>query len=110
MSKLKLILSAFALVCLSTATFANPIPGAKDQLRTEIANYINNINFSTADVDDEVLYVHFMLNSKNEIIVLSTDNEDLDQKIKGELNYRAVKVKGVEQNKVYTLPIRVEAS
>lgn len=110
MSNLKLIVSAFALVLFSTATYANPIPEAKNQLRTEIANYINNINFSNTDLEEDVLHVHFMLNSKNEIIVLSTDNKDLDQRIKGELNYRSVNVKGAEQNKVYTLPIRVKNS
>jgi len=108
MSNLKLIVSAFAIVLFSSATFANPIPDSKDQLRTEIANYINNINFSESDFEEDVLYVHFMLNTKNEIIVLSTDNQALDNKIKEELNYRAVKSEGVEANIVYTLPVRIK--
>lgn len=108
MSNLKLIVSAFAIVLFSTASFANSVPNSTDQLRTEIASFINNINFSDAEIEDDVLYVHFMLNTKKEIIVLSTDNKLLDNMIKDELNYRAVKSDDVESNKVYTLPIRIE--
>jgi len=110
MSNLKLIVSAFAIVLFTTASFANNIPNSKNQLRSEIASFINNIDFSEAELEEEVLYVHFMLNTKNEIIVLSTDNNVLDNKIKQELNYRTVKSDGVESNKVYTLPIRIKAS
>ncbi len=110
MSNLKLVVTAFAFIVFSSASFANTVPNSKNELRTEIASFINNINFSDTEAESELIHVHFMLNTKNELIVLSTDNKVLDAKIKNELNYREIKAGDVEANKVYTLPIRIKAS
>ena len=110
MSSLKLVITAFAFIVFSSASFANTAPDSKAEIRTEIASFINNINFTEAETESEVIHVHFMLNTKNELIVLSTDNKILDTKIKNELNYRQVKAGDAEANKVYTLPIRIKAS
>jgi len=110
MSNLKLVVTAFAFILFSSASFANGSPDNKKELRTEIASFVNNINFTEAETKSEVIHVHFMLNTKNELIVLSTDNKVLDGKIKNELNYREIKANDAESNKVYTLPIRIKAS
>ena len=110
MSNLKLVVTAFAFIVFSSASFANTVPDSKNELRTEIASFINNINFTEAETESDVIHVHFMLNTKNEVIVLSTDNKVLDAKIKDELNYRQIKAGVAESNKVYTLPIRIKAS
>ena len=109
MTKFKLFFAALYILLLSTALQANPIPEKTNQLRFEIANLIQNIDLGSAMGQEEVIHLNFTVNSKNEIIVLSTSNEKLDSRIKSELNYKEIKTKDIVQNKVYTLPVRMKA-
>lgn len=108
MSKIKVYLVALVVVIASTATFANPIPDKKAELRAELSSYISKINFDTVEDEDGMFYLSFTVNSKKEIIVLSTDLPQLDNRIKNELNYKELKATDVEINKVYTLPVRID--
>ena len=110
MSKIKNVIAALAILIVSTSAFAFPTPESNSELRAELTKYISNIDFDSINDDDGVIHVHFTVNSKNEIIVLSTDNDQADNKIKTELNYREVKASNVETNKVYTLPVRLDAT
>ncbi len=108
MSKLKVYLVALAVIIASTTTFANPVPEKKAELRAELSSYISKMNFDTVDDEDGVFYVSFTVNAKKELIILSTDNAQIDHRIKNELNYKELKATDVEVNKVYTLPVRIE--
>lgn len=108
MSKLKMYLVALVVIIASTASFANPTPENTAELRAELNSYISKINFDTVEDDDGLFHVQFTINSKNELIVLSTDNKKIDNKIKSELNYKELKVTDIEINKVYTLPVRIQ--
>ncbi len=108
MSKIKNVIAALAILIVSTSAFANPTPESNSELRAELTKYINNIDFESVNDDDGVIHVHFTVNSKKEIIVLSTDNNQVDAQIKNVLNYKEVKSNKVETNKVYTLPVRLD--
>jgi hypothetical protein len=108
MSKLKMYLVALAVIIASTASFANLIPEKKAELRAELSSFISKINFDTVEDEDGIFYVKFTVNSKKELIVLSTDNNQIDNRIKQELNYKELKATDVEINKVYTLPVRLD--
>lgn len=109
MTKVKLFFSALCILLLSTAAQANPVPEKTNELRFEIADLIQNIDLGSAVDEEEVIHLNFTVNSKNEIIVLSTSHERLDERIKSELNYKAIKTKDIEQNKIFTLPVRLQS-
>ena len=43
--------------------------------------------------------------SNNEIVVLSTNNDNLDSMIKTSLNYKSIAAENLEQGRKYTLPV-----
>lgn len=58
------------------------------------------------DFDSELTFkISFIVNSNSELVVLSTNNRDLDDNVKSVLNYKKVAIDDLEFNKVYTLPI-----
>lgn len=49
-----------------------------------------------------------MINDYNEIIVLSTNNEDLDGYLKTSLNDKKIDISKLEYNKEYDLPVVIK--
>jgi len=73
--------------------------------RKEIKTLIQKTNIAST-VDKKVkVNVTFMVNEKNELIILSTDQKDLDHRIKSALNYKKLKSSDMKVNVTYTLPI-----
>lgn len=56
------------------------------------------------DQDTKVM-VKFMVTRDHEIVVLSTDNQALDQTFKSILNYKKLNVSSEMNNQVFTLPV-----
>jgi hypothetical protein len=50
-----------------------------------------------------------MLTEKNEIIVVSTNNQKLDRVVKDALNYEKVKTGDLQAFQIYVLPVTFEA-
>ena len=48
------------------------------------------------------------VNAQNEVIVVSTNNKDLDAIVKSTLNYKKIAVNELEYNKVYTVPVVIK--
>ena len=80
---------------------------AKESLRNEIAKKISDIDFSTFTLKETSVKIQFLVNDKNEIIILRTDNEELDQIIKSKLNYKEVDTKEIERNSLYSINIKL---
>ena len=96
------ILFAFVL---GTAT-ANTDPNLKSA-RTEIKEMIVKAEL-TKDLKAEItVNVTFEINAKNEIIVISTDNDSYDQSFKSVLNYKKLNSSDMSIGKKYTLPIKL---
>ncbi len=91
---------------LGTAS-ANTDPETKTA-RKEIKTLIQKANLASYIKNDVTVNVTFMVNAKNEIIILSTDKEKLDDSIKSTLNYKKLKSSDMKVNVTYTLPVRLK--
>jgi len=100
-----LFTALFALI-FGTAT-ANTDP-TTTTARNEIKTLIQKANIASKLKSDVTVNVTFMVNAKNEIIILSTDQEKLDGSIKATLNYKKLKSSDMKVNVTYTLPVRLK--
>ena len=110
----QLFLSAFLLAALSaTAIASSPVfddSPADTKAIKEIQSIVQNFDLDYEIVNNKTVKVHFMVNTSNEVVVLRTNDDDLDNVIKYGLNYKELKNKDLEVNKVYILPITFQAT
>ncbi len=97
------ILFAFVLGSAS----ANTDPTAKSA-RTEIKDMIVKSEITKNLNTETTVNVTFQVNAKNEIIVISTDNDDLDSSLKSVLNYKKLKSLDMNVGITYTLPVKLK--
>jgi len=109
MKNLKLIALVFAFA-ISAVSFATPFNTVNplSELRDEITNILGD-EFTVAIETEVKAEVQFMLNDKNEIVIVSviSENSDLDRYVKSKLNYKKVNTSGIIEGKVYRLPLTV---
>ncbi len=99
---------ALAISVPSFATSSNSLIKPSKSAVKQIEKIIQNLEFNIDEVEDLTIKIKFMVNADSELIVLSTDDSTYDSKIKGALNYKSVDNDGLEQYKVYILPVRFE--
>ncbi|MDF1696411.1 MAG: hypothetical protein P1U56_17630 [Saprospiraceae bacterium] len=92
----------FALILGTASANTNP---ENTTARKEIKTWIQKANLAENLQKDITVHVTFMVNEKNEIIVTSTDQENLDSTIKSTLNYKKLESTDMLVNKTYTLPV-----
>ena len=92
----------FALILGTASANTNP---ENTTARKEIKTWIQKANLAQNLQKDITVHVTFMVNEKNEIIVTSTDQENLDSTIKSTLNYKKLESTDMLVNKTYTLPV-----
>lgn len=110
--KFKTLIVAFLLGFSSIASASNEKPVDKKEIMISITKDVEKL-LKKSDLElkiTETATVKIMINSKNEIVVLSvdTDNNQVDSFVKSRLNYKKVSAKATSE--VYTLPIKVLAS
>ena len=71
----------------------------------EIKELIQDMDLDYLKLEDQTIKVQFMLNAEDEIIVLGTDDESLDQRIKSHLSYTHIKENDLESYKIYIVPV-----
>lgn len=97
-----LFTALFALILGTATASTNPeITTARNEIKT----LIQKSNLSSYLKKDVTVNVTFMVNAKNEIIIMSTDQENLDSSIKSTLNYKKLKSSDMKVNVTYTLPV-----
>lgn len=97
-----LILFAFV----STATFAvESVAKDPTSVNEQIHKILKGVDMES--LDEDMIYIDFMLNDKAEIIVLSTSSENLDLTLKSVLNYKTLKSSELDFYKKYTVPVRI---
>lgn len=96
------ILFAFVLGTASAST--DP---TTNSARTEIKELIVKANITKDLKAETTVNVTFQVNAKNEIIVISTDNDSYDTSLKTVLNYKKLKSSDMSIGKTYTLPIKL---
>jgi len=109
----KLSLVVVAAMLLSTGNvLANDVKGENPSanLSTQISKMLTENNFSE-EHDDLTAQVRFTLNADGEIVVLSVNSEfdKMESFVKAKLNYKKVNLADVEEGKVYTITVRIEA-
>jgi hypothetical protein len=77
------------------------------KVTNQIAKLLEGMDISSID-HDETIKIDFMINSTGEIIVISTDNEKLDESLKSKLNYKKLQSKNLETFKTYTVPVKIK--
>ena len=98
-----ILFSALFALVLGTAS-ANTDPETKTA-RNEIKTWIQKANLTANLKESTTVNVTFMVNAKNELIIMSTDTEKFDNRIKALLNYKRLKSTDMKVNTTYTLPV-----
>lgn len=109
--KIKTLVVALLLGFSSLVSASNDRPADKREVMTIITKDVQKLLKNSELILDvtAVATVKIMINSKNEIVVLSVDtnNAEVDAFVKGRLNYKKVSAKTVSE--VFILPIKVMA-
>ncbi|SHJ90462.1 hypothetical protein [Maribacter aquivivus] len=111
MRKLSLVVVA-AMLLATGNVIANDVKGENPtrNLSIQISEMLSENNFSE-EHNDLTAQVRFTLNADGEIVVLSvsTKFDKMESFVKSKLNYQKVNLADVEEGKVYTIPVRIEA-
>lgn len=108
-SLLSLLSLAFLISFNINAAELTPKGGEPTSISKQVQSYLTGINLDQID-DKKTVLVDFMLNSKGEIMILSTNSTKLDSAIKSRLNYKAITDHKLKINKTYTLPLKFKVS
>src|SRR5690606_37579422 len=104
MKSVKNVLLIVGLAFLSLGVQAADKPIKKNPEGTQIQKMLTDLVLSSRVAQGTKINISFLVNAKNEIIVLSTNNNDYDSLIKNTLNYRKISMSELAYNTVYTLP------
>ncbi len=111
MRKIKSLLFPVFALLLSTSVFASTIPYkntvSEDMLRKEIVQKFKSVDISSMNLKDNSVRVQFIINDNNELIVLKTDNKEIDALVKIVLNYKEVKVRDLSRNSLYAISLKL---
>lgn len=114
MKNLKLVLVAFCISFLSMSSISANEIEPKDNNRVLRAKIVNLLGDEVPVIlkDQKILEVNisFMLNAKNEIVIVSVDAENtvIDSYVKSKLNYKVVQVKGIKKGEIYRVPLKIK--
>jgi len=115
MKKLQKFTLTITFLFASVTSFAfNPDPkpnNDKNNLHTQIVKLLGDeIPEYLCDGKQSKTKVYFIVNNKDEIVVVSTDcnNDKMSNYLKGKLNYKKINSKGVKKGEVYIVPLRVK--
>lgn len=108
---MKSVKNVLAVVCFFiAANFVNAaeLNTIKKPESAQIQTMLNTINFQNFIESETKINISFFINAQNEVIVVSTNNLDLDSIVKNTLNYKKIAVNELEYNKVYTVPVLIK--
>ena len=108
MKSVRSLLTVVCFAMISTFVTAGVMPNIRKTESAQIQAYLKGIDFHKIVGTDTKVNISFMINSQNEILVISTNNKELDSVLKSALNYKSISVTELEYNKVYTVPVLVK--
>ncbi|QTD37861.1 hypothetical protein JL193_00680 [Polaribacter batillariae] len=113
MKNFKTIIAVIAIslstVFSATANDKNPKTNKETKaLRIEMSAFIGK-KIPIEIQKSTTVEVSFIINNKNEIVVLTTDskNIELNSFFKKKLNYKKIVTKGIQKGEVYKIPIKI---
>jgi hypothetical protein len=104
--KFCLFFAFFAIV--ANSAHARNLTVPKKSESAQIQSMLKNIEFEKFVSKETKISISFFINGQNEVIVVSTNNKELDSVIKSTLNYSKIAVEELEYNKVYTIPVVIK--
>ena len=108
----KSFLSLSLVAALAVSSFASTIPTNASKKKSTTVNAIQksiqSLKLDVKQLEVDKVKLKFMVNENNEIIVLSTEDSELDGRLKSALNYKAVSSNDLTPYKIYILPISFE--
>ncbi len=108
---MKTINKTIVAICLSlVAVFANA-NNKPTLIKSEIAqiqSYLEKLEFNKVISVSTDVKISFTINDRNEMVILSTNQESLDALIKTGLNYKQIDVSKLERNTTYIMPVHVD--
>lgn len=109
MKSFKNVIASFSmLVFVLNASFANNPTTIKKPEVTQIQSMLRNIEYTKFLEKETKLNISFFINAQSEIIVISTNNKELDSVIKATLNYKKIALDKLNFNEVYTIPVVIK--
>jgi hypothetical protein len=113
MRNLKSIITIIAIslaTTFSTAATEKESSKITKKLRTELVSMLGD-KIKMDIKKDTTAEISFMINNKNEVIVLSVDseNKEFSSFAKSKLNYKKINVKGIQKGEIYKLPVKINA-
>lgn len=112
MKKIKILLAPIFALLLTTTVLAGHSPkkiskDSRDALRQTIVKKFKAVDLENLTLKDTDVRVQFLINDENEIIVLRTDNDELDSIVKRTLNYEEVDDHDLSKNRLYSISIKL---
>lgn len=105
---------AILLCSLSISFSANAFEKEPSKITSELRNEIANILGSKIPFEfksDSNAEVSFMINNKNELVVISVDSNfnEFNSFVKDKLNYKKITTKGIQKGEIYKMPVKISA-
>jgi hypothetical protein len=107
MKAIKFLLPAIFMISFMMPGKANTVVPVTNSEIAQIKSVIQKIDFDEYIDHATTVKLQFMINTQNEIVILSTDNKDLDEVLKEKLSYSKIKIKELRYDTVYTLPVTI---
>lgn len=110
MLNLKSFLFSISLLAttLTATALDHPASGPTADLGSEISSILEGINFDDATWESTTLYVKFIIDDNDKLIVLSSGKDEVAAMVKNRLNYQTIKTKAKQNNTVYTIPVTIQ--
>jgi hypothetical protein len=108
MKSLKSFIAVFVFALITQFSNAAEVSNAKKPEGVQIQSILNTIDFTNYIKTETKINISFFINSQNEVIVVTTNNKELDNVVKSTLNYKKIAVNELEYNKVYTVPVHIK--
>jgi hypothetical protein len=74
---------------------------------TQIQTYLDNLDYRKFIPASTDLQINFIVSDAKEIVVVSTNNIELDAFIKANLNYKSLETSKLERNTTYTVLVHI---
>ena len=108
MKNLKNLVAVFVFILTTQFSNATDVASTKKVESAQIQTFLNSIDFTNYIKSDTKINISFFFFFQNEVIVVATNNKDLDSVVKSTLNYKKIAVNDLEYNKVYTVPVHIK--
>ncbi len=105
--KLALILPLFVSISMTQLQATDRITDSEPTWQDQMVSYLSTIDFDKYD-DLENVMIDFMIVEGDKILIISTNEPEMDATLKNKLNYKTLSSTELEFYKKYTLPIAIQ--